>query len=218
MAPKSRRGFWSRHLWPRRRELFFHRHVAYSILGGSATTLLITFFGENLGVAELTYSAVSTALLPFAALSFGGCVTGATVAIALPNDRLLMTMAVNGKGHLATRVIEKRGRLSAKRPDDTSAKSSDYGKNFRSLYADLVFTFIYAGVIQLVMALWCVLTLTLVGDQIVAASCSCDWWRKASIFSFATIFIYSVLQLMSSLSALLGIANSRDKYARAQLR
>lgn len=218
MAPKSRRGFWSRHLWPRRREILFHRHVAYSVVGGSVITLLITFLGDNLGVSKLTYSSVSTALLPFAALSFGGCVTGATVAIALPNDRLLMTMAVNGKGHLGTRIIEKRGRLSAKRPDDTNARSSDYSKNFRSLYADLVFTFIYAGVIQLIMALCSVLVLVLVGDQTVASSCSCDWWRKASILLLSTIFIYSVLQLMSSLSALLGIANSRDKYARAQLR
>ena len=179
---------------------------------------MITFFGANLGVSQLTYSDVSSALVAFAALSFGGCVTGATVAIALPNDRLLMSMAINGSGHPVSRVSEKRGRLRAKRSDGTSAKPSDYAQDFRSYYADLVFTFIYAGFIQLLLALCSVLVLLATGDQVMSSSCNCSWWRNAATLLLSTVFIYSVLQLMSSLSALLGIANNRDKYARAELR
>lgn len=217
VANGTPRGFWKRHLWPRRHEVFFHRHVAYSVLGGAALALVLTFWGSSLGASKLTFSTVSTALLAFAALSFGGCVTGATVAIALPNDRLLTTMAVNGRGQRPVRVTAVGDAVRAEHRDGVPARSSEYPKDFRSYYADLVFTFIFAGVIQLVLALTSVLVLVLLGDQTVAAACSCDWWRKASNFSLGAIFIYSLLQLMSSLSALLSIANSRDKYARANL-
>lgn len=180
-------------------------------------TLITTFWGSNLGAAELTFSSVSTALLAFAALSFGGCVTGATVAIALPNDRLLTTMAVNGSGRSAVRVSVVDGALAAIDEDGQRVTSGDYAKDFRSYYSDLVFTFIYSGVIQLILALASVVVLVLLGDQTVAAASGCDWWRRISTFTLATVFIYSLLQLMASLSALLSIANSRDRYARADL-
>ena len=214
---RTRRGFWSRHFWPRGKEVLLHRNVAFAVLGASVMTLLITFFGSDLGTSKLTYSTVSTAMLAFAALSFGGCVTGATVAIALPNDRLLTTMAVNGTGHPRVRVEPGLAPVNAVGDNDEKVSAEDYPKDFRSYYADLEFTFIYSGVVQLVLALASVMILVLLGEQTIAAECTCDVWRKAANFSMAAVFIYSLLQLMATLSALLSIANSRDRYARAAL-
>lgn len=184
----------------------------------SLATLASTYFGIFLGLDKVNFSTVSGALTAFAGLSFGGCITSATVAIALPNDRLLATMSLNSmdKATSGITVAKTDAGLVAK---DRSGKTPDkslFDSTFRSHYVELIFTFVYTAYVQLLLAVISVVVLLLQGSQPLAQE-SCNFGTRISLFVLVATFVYSLLQLIASLETLVSIGKIRDIYARSDL-
>lgn len=215
---KRPKGFFARQVWPRRDQLFLHRNVTISMLVASLATLGNSFFGTQIGLDKVTFSTVSGALTAFAALSFGGCITSATVAIALPNDRLLATMSLNSLDSGSTKVIVRKEESGLVATDlaGNSASQKWFSGDFRSHYVELIFTFVYSAYVQLMLAVVSVVVLLLQGSLAVARE-GCDFGGRLSLFVLGFIFVYSLLQLVASLEALVSIGNVRDKYSRSDL-
>ncbi|WP_442544991.1 hypothetical protein ACSBOX_04485 [Arthrobacter sp. KN11-1C] len=171
-----------------------------------------------LGLDKVTFATVSGALTAFAALSFGGCVTSATVAIALPSDRLLATMSLNslGKANPDIRVIKSDSGLVAVDREGQKPDKALFDSTFRSHYVELIFTFVYSAYVQLMLAVISVVVLLLQGPQALAQQ-GCNFGSRVSLFILVAAFIYSVLQLIASLEALVSIGKIRDKYSRSDL-
>jgi hypothetical protein len=212
---QRRRGFWAREIWPRRNALFWHRNVLYSVLLSAAITFVTNRWSADIALVPPTFEVVTTALVAFAALTFGGCIAGATLAIALPGDRLLATLVLNNLevAGIKVRLSEQDGSLV---PEFSEQGAPRYLDGFKSNYANLVFTFIYSAFVQLFLSAVSIVTALIVGDRRLFG-CGCDWVSTVLMFSLLLTAFYSFLQLAACLRALYSIASLRDKYLRADL-
>lgn len=84
--------YWKGQVWPRRRLILLHRHMAWA----AGFTALVVALCATQPVGALQISSVSGAALGYAALSFGACVTGAVLALTLPSEDRVRKLATSG--------------------------------------------------------------------------------------------------------------------------
>lgn len=211
------RGFWSREVWPRRDQIFFHRYVLISLLGSGVLTFTMNRWGTFIAVEVPSFAEASTALIAYGAVTFGACVTGATLSVALPSGRMLSTMTLNSSdpGTRAIRIDVAGARAKAVFKDDQAEVSaSDFASEFRSRYLDLVFLFTYSAMIQLFVIGVGLAAIGLFGDAALFG-CGCDARSSIAFTIIAFFAMYSVAQLMACLRAIYQIATIRDAFIRA---
>ncbi len=85
--------YWQGQVWPRRRQIFLHRHILISVV----VTVVVVLLCASQPVGRLQISSVAGAALGYAALSFGACVTGAVLALTLPSEERVRRLATSGR-------------------------------------------------------------------------------------------------------------------------
>lgn len=206
--------FFTREIWPRRDQLFFDGGAAASILLAGIATFSLNRWGHLWAVTIPTFGDLATGLIAFSAITFGGCVAGATLAVALPSGRTLSVLAINGDDGPPRRLLAKGKKLVAvNATDDSPVKPEDFPKRFRSRYKDLVFLFVYSAYVQLALLGVALCILLVHGDQPLYG-CGCSWWLASSLASLLAIALYSLSALLSCLKALFNLGEIRDSSIR----
>jgi hypothetical protein len=210
------KGFWSREIWPRRDQIFFHRNVLFSLLLSGCLTFALSRWGAMVAVEVPSFSTVATATIAYGAVTFGACLAGATLAVALPAGRMLATMTLNSAqpGTRPVRLRYEDGNLRAEFDDDAGPVAAvDFSKDFRSRYLDLVFLFVYSAIVQLILIVLGSTVIVLLGATPIFA-CACDLRSSIALAVLTFVTLYSLAQLLACLRAIYQIAAIRDAYVR----
>ncbi|WJJ09869.1 hypothetical protein [Prescottella equi] len=125
----------------------------------------------HLPVGRVSVSLLSTAGLSFAALSFGACVTGSVLALTIPTPEV---------------------RIWA-----TTAN----GSGRHSHYSDLIFTFTWSGLAQLMVVIASILGFIFGGDNPAAPP---NGWVLNSVWVglAALVFFYALVQLVTAIATI----------------
>ncbi|NTW41107.1 MAG: hypothetical protein HGA44_14740 [Cellulomonadaceae bacterium] len=180
-------------------------------------TYLAPLLPELEGVGETTFGEVCGAMLAFAALAFGASIAGAVAALALPPDRLLATMVLNDAEDPKYIVELDEGVLvPIAMATDASAGPTIDGAERRSLYADLMFVFVYSANVQVALAFASLLMFLLIGGSPLAPDRR-SVGQLAALAVLVTAAVYSFLQMAAVIRALSSVARRRDSFFRGEL-
>lgn len=199
---------------PRGKKVLLHRNVVVAIIVAIASASLSMVLPGSTTFPNATFTTYCTATVTYAALSFGGAMTCAILAVSLPVDRLLMTMVVNSTGNGGPYIPTQDG-VVAKGTGDR-ALPGHFGKDFRSWYADLVFTYLWTAVAQLILAVSSMICLALMGDTPLAPE-HFHVGTSLALLVMAGTTTFAVLQLASCLKTLMQFARRRDDFIRSDL-
>jgi hypothetical protein len=182
------RSYISDQVWPRR----------YSFLGAefwlaAAGALALAFFASSWGLADTKVGQAITAVLAYAAVAFGFCLAGLTVALTLPSEGFSRRLASTAP---PTHMVEKSGRVP-------------------NAYSDLLFVFswtaiahwavIFFGFFELVA---CGFGGALVEDPFCIAS-------RVRLGVLGFLVLYAVFQFLITLITLSQVGNRYIDYLRA---
>lgn len=219
--PKSKSKyfrFFRGEVWPRKRQVFLHRNFLMALLVAFLSGLAAIYLPKNGAIPATTFRDLCTATLAFGALSFAGSLTGATVAVNLPPDRVVAAMVLNDV-HLGARFkVEKTPSGFKINPTDGGdlPTKDNYKPPFHSLYSDLVFTFLVTSAAQIIMAVTSLVVFALIGGM----SISPNPYNRAAVIGLAAVSgtsAYAIFQLLSSMKALSSLAARRESFFRAEL-
>jgi hypothetical protein len=176
-----------------------------------ACGVAIFAWGDRAGIGDAHVSDVVTAILAYAAVAFGFCLTGLTVAMTLPDasfTRLLATAELPKPAPTATGVARwcsgSRGRRYAR-----MMKRRVRGKQEPpNAYSDLLFVFSWTAMVHWA-AIACSFALIVSrGSSPAFIPDSASGWTKAAAGVLAFVVVYAALQFLITLVTLSGVGST----------
>lgn len=209
-------GFTRRYVLPRLSDTLSHRNVTISLLLAGALTFASVHLGWFPAFKEAEVKDFVAGSLAFSALGFGAATAATVLALSMPRSRLYLTMIVNGQGAPRARVTPNKEQELVEAVDEPLLDLSQYGREFRSYYGDLIFVFLWTMAAQLFMGIASLVYFALAGDLNMVDSDHC---RRASVglFVVSTATSYAVMQLGSLIKALADYAANQEQYDRVHL-
>jgi hypothetical protein len=174
-------------VWPRRYS-FFHAEFWLAFVGALALAL----FASSWGLANTKVGEALTAVLAYAAVAFGFCLAGLTVALTLPSESFSRTLASKTP---PDHMIEKSGRIP-------------------NAYSDLLFVFSWTAV-----AHWGVIFFGFVelvacgyGGALVSDPFTIGSRLRLAVLGF--LVLYAVFQFLITLITLSQVGNTYVDHLR----
>lgn len=178
---RTLRSYLAREVLPRRRSIARSSQLWIAIVAGAASWL----WGDKLGVAHTSISDVTTAVLAYAALAFGFCLAGLTIALTLPDERFARS--------LATVRHPKDPTLADGRP--------------RSAYSDLIFVFSWTASAHWAVIVWAIGVLAACGGHLQLMPTHANVGDKAAAAGLAFLLSYALMQFMVTVITLSQVGN-----------
>ncbi|WP_141719484.1 hypothetical protein [Micromonospora peucetia] len=204
------------HLGPRFSDTVFHRNVSISLLGAGVLTFAafqLDFFPALTKIAVKDFVA---GLLAYSALGFGASTAAAALALSIPKTSYYYTMIANGPGAPEV-VIGPDDKPRARNPDEQHLLTpARYNSRFRSLYGDLVFTFLWTMVAQLTLGVGAMAYFAIAGDANMVDPSHC-LRSRLGFFMVISIIIYALLQMLALLRAMADYARLQETFDRRKL-
>lgn len=174
-------SYFSKEVWPRRREILRGSELWIALIGA----LLLSHCAPNWGIASTQVGEVVTVALAYAAVAFGFCLAGLTVALTLPNDGFVRDLAT-------------------KKPSEAQIKRKGRDAN---PYSDLLFVFSWTAIAHWLVIVIGLLVLVEAGysSQLVCGDFGLDERVRLGILSF--FLLYAVFQFLITLITLSQVGN-----------
>ncbi|MBM7490115.1 hypothetical protein JOD64_001337 [Micromonospora luteifusca] len=219
-SPKPSRGRYFRfarlHLGPRFSDTVLHRNMSISLIGAGALTFAAFRLGFFPALEKIAVKDFVAGLLAYSALGFGASTAAAALALSIPKTTYYYTMIVNGPGSPVV-TIDAEGKPNARNPEEQHLLvPKHYGSGFRSLYGDLVFTFLWTMVAQLSLGVGAMAYFAIAGDVNLVDHSHC-LRSRAGFFLVVAIIIYALLQMLALLRAMADYALLQEAFDRRKL-
>ncbi|HEY6730104.1 MAG TPA: hypothetical protein VI039_03670 [Solirubrobacterales bacterium] len=174
-------SYLSSEVWPRRRDIVRGSELWIALAGA----LLLAHCASGWGIANTQVGEVVTVALAYAAVAFGFCLAGLTVALTLPNDGFVRELATKEP---SAAQVKRKGRVP-------------------NAYSDLIFVFSWTAV-----AHWVVIVVGLLvlieagyGTRLVFGDFGLDEKIRLGLLSF--FLLYAVFQFLITLITLSQVGN-----------
>jgi hypothetical protein len=178
---KTIRSYIRDEVWPRRREILRGDQLWLALLG----SVVVVLFASRWGLAQTQVGELVTVVLAYAAVAFGFCLAGLTVALTLPNAEFVKKLAT---AEPTQRQFQRAGRVPV-------------------AYSDLLFVFSWTAV-----AHWAVIVCGLVelvgcgyGAQLIGDSYGPAERVRLGLLTF--LVLYAVFQFLITLITLSQVGN-----------
>lgn len=178
---RTLRSYFQEQVCPRRIELARDGQLwLAAILGG-----VVAVCASNWGIADSSVGDVLTVVLAYAAVAFGFCLAGLTVALTLPDERFVHKLATMKPSE---QVIAKKGRVA-------------------NAYSDLLFVFSWTAIAHWLIICFGLILLIACGSshKLVAGSYDLDERLALGVLSF--LVVYALCQFLITLITLSQVGN-----------
>jgi hypothetical protein len=178
---RTLRSYLRSEVGPRKKEIARGSQVWLALVAASAVAL----FACNWGISATTIGAVVTVALAYAAVAFGFCLAGLTVALTLPNERFVKDLATRKPSQ---QQVERKGRVA-------------------NAYSDLLFVFSWTAVAHwaiivfgLNLLVGCGYSTELIGD-------SYDLGERIRLGLLTFFILYALFQFLITVITLSQVGN-----------
>jgi hypothetical protein len=154
---------------PRTRSIVLSTDFVLAVVLG----VVVVRWGDSLNLADVKVGDIVSALLTYAAIAFGFCLSGLTVALTLPSDTFVKYLATS---------IPPKGKFDA--------------------YSDLMFVFSWTAMIHWIDVVALVGILILAGSDSKVLPANATLVRKVVVGGLTFFVVYGVFQFMLTLVTL----------------
>jgi hypothetical protein len=168
-------------VWPRRKDVVGGSELWLAV-GGA---LMLSLFASKWGIAATKVGELVTVALAYAAVAFGFCLAGLTVALTLPNDGFVRDLATKAPSEAQ---IKRKGRVP-------------------NAYSDLLFVFSWTAIAHWIVIVVGLLVLVEAGydTQLICGHFNLD--EKIRLALLAFFLLYAVFQFLITLITLSQVGN-----------
>lgn len=167
-------SYWQYQVWNRRKKLISRRLSILGVLAG----LAVAFGLPRIASQGISSSNVASAIMTFASIAFGACLTGAVLALTLPSDKLRKELSEHHT------------------PKDS--KFSDF--------SDLVFVFTWSAISQLPLILGGIFLLFVGGNFFTGHSHPREIWFRSCLGLITFFGVNALAQLIAVVKAISSMA------------
>jgi hypothetical protein len=159
-----------------------------------AVALVGALWGHRLALGDSKIGDVLTAVLAYAAVAFGFCLAGLTVALTLPDQRFAVSLA----------------KLEAQTPLKGFARwRRTKGEAFtESAYGKLLFVFSWTAALHWVVIVLAFVLLAARGYDAALIPDDASWWTRGITSMLALFLIYAGMQFLVTLITLSQVGNA----------
>lgn len=178
-------------VWPRRAT--FRGTEFWLAVGGA---VLLALFASNWGIADTKVGEALTVVLAYAAVAFGFCLAGLTVALTLPSESFAKELAT-------------------KEPSEKMVKESGRMPN---AYSDLLFVFSWTAVAHWAVIVFGLVELVACGYGGALVETPYDLPARIRLGLLTFLVLYAVFQFLITLITLSQVGNRYIEHLRDQTR
>lgn len=164
--------------WPRRRRILWSSECFIAVLVSVAFGL----FGDDLAIGDATTGNVMVVILAYAAIAFGFCLAGLTVALTLPDRQFALELV--------------------KDPNNAEGRSDASNSVTGTAYSNLIFVFSWTAVAHWLTIVGAFVLLVAAGPDAHLVGQSASAGHEAVIAALFGVCTYAVLQFLTTVITL----------------